>query len=169
MSTVLLLAVSLLWSAQSPVAPAQLDPNLIRIYIRTDDGGNAQELAARRDSVRHLQSAISGKKKVLVIVPDQDRADVVIDVLDRGLTVPKIVFGIGARSGQRPDPGAPPQRNVQLRVRVDAVEIDDDAEIKNKNRALDSDPGWKSAADDVARQIEKWADDRRAKILAARF
>jgi hypothetical protein len=28
--------------------------------------------------------------------------------------------------------------------------------------------GWKSAAEDIARQVEKWVSARRAKILAAR-
>jgi hypothetical protein len=38
----------------------------------------------------------------------------------------------------------------------------------NKNSPLESNGGWKSAADDVAKQIDKWIVDHQAQILAAR-
>lgn len=39
---------------------------------------------------------------------------------------------------------------------------------KNTNRASDTESGWKSAAEDIAKQIDKWIAAHRAAILAAR-
>lgn len=153
---------------QSASAALQIDPTLIRVHVRTDDSGDATDLAARRESVRDLAAAIGAKKKVLVIVADEDTADIVLEVMDRGVTVPKVVFGVGPRPGQRSDPGALFTREVQLRVTLELARAEDSVEIKNKNRATESSSGWKSAADDVAKQVEKWIADRRAKILALR-
>jgi hypothetical protein len=44
----------------------------------------------------------------------------------------------------------------------------DPSEITNKNRPNETASGWKSAADDVAKQIEKWIADRREAIIEAR-
>ena len=40
---------------------------------------------------------IASKKKSLALVDAEEKADVVLTIDDRALTVPKIVFGIGAR------------------------------------------------------------------------
>ena len=166
-AAVLLLSLAIGFGVQSP--PAPIDANLVRVYVGTDDGGHPSELAARRESAKHLIAALAGKKKALAIVDDEDNADVVVEVIDRGLTVPRIVFGSAtATGGGNPGPAAPPTRVVQLRVTASAGSAVDPIEVKNKNRPVESEPGWKAAADDVAKQVEKWIADHRARILAAR-
>ena len=63
MVAALLLLISLGVCSQAPTATPQPDPKLIRVHVQTDDGGDASELAARRESVKHLSSAIAGKNK----------------------------------------------------------------------------------------------------------
>lgn len=71
-----------------------------------------------------------------------------------------------APSGQAP---SPPQADAKLvRVFVHTVDGGEASELKNKNKPVESQLGWKSAADDIAKQIEKWVTDRRTAILAAR-
>jgi hypothetical protein len=167
MTLLVLLAAIAALTGQSGSAAAQADAKLIRVFVHTDDGGEASELAARRQSVKDLSAALGTRTKVLVLVLEEDRADVAIEVIERGLTVPKIVIGLGARPGQPPG-GDVPARAVRLRARLDLVRGGDSEAFTNKNAPLESTRGWKSAADDIARQIEKWIADRRAMILAAR-
>lgn len=148
---------------QAPVPPP--DPALIRVCVRTDEGGEAKELAARRQSAADLASALAGKKKTVVVVDDEHAADIVLDVLSRSLMVPKVVVGLGPRPGQ-PSGTAGLVRAPVLRVRI--VFGDEPTEFTNKNKPADSALGWRSAADNVAGQIEKWIADRRAEILRRR-
>lgn len=172
MTAVRLLSLSLTVGLQSANALPQPDPQLIRVHVRTDDGGVPEELAARRDSVKHLATAIASQKKgkVMIIVDSDDRADVVVDVVDRGVRIPKVVIGLGGMGSQpgRPAPLPAPTRVVQLRVTTRLANGGDPVELTNKNRAVSSASGWKSAAEDLAKQVEKWVADSRATILAAR-
>ena len=152
-------------AGQAPSTP-QPETKLVRVFIHTADGGEPNELAARLESVKHLSEAL-GKKKTLAMVSGEDRADVVIDVKGRGLIVPRVVFGTGPRPGDPPG-GAAMARVVQLTVAVNAQRLDERESFKNKNKPVESQLGWKSAADDIAKQIEKWVTDRRTAILAAR-
>ena len=47
------------------------DPNLVRIFVQTDDSGEATELASRQQSVKDLASALASKKKALTVVEDE--------------------------------------------------------------------------------------------------
>ena len=168
MTLVLLLAALAAAPGRSGSATSQADAKLVRVFIHTDDRGEPGELAARQESVKHLADALASKKKAFVIIQEEDPADVVIDVRGRALTVPKVVIGMGARPGDPPG-GAAMARVVQLSVSVDAQRLGDEEQFKNKNAPVESQMGWKSAADDIAKQIEKWVADRRAAILAARL
>ena len=169
----LVLVITLLGlTGQAPPAPVQPDPRLIRVHVLTADGGHADELAARRVSLAHLAVALSGQKKgtVLAVVDDEARADVVVDVIQRSVTVPKVVWGLGpSRSGGASSPSMNPQtRHAVLHVTLQMAAGSDRVEFKNKNRTIESEQGWKSAAGDIAKQIEKWIADRRTEILNAR-
>jgi hypothetical protein len=171
--TSLLLVLALVGTGgQASAVESQPAPNLIRVYLQTADGGHPDELAARRESLGHLATALAGQKKgtVLTIVDAESKADVVVDIIQRSITVPKVVFGLGpSRSGGASSPSMnPPTRHATLHVTLAMASGSDRVEFKNKNRALESARGWKSAADDVAKQIEKWTADRRALILKAR-
>ena len=165
-----------LWLAFTP-APTQTalppDPSLIRVRVTTDDAGVAEELAARRNSVTHLAAALGANKKsgLTIVTRPDDPADIVVDVQDRGVTVPKVVIGIGRGMGS-PTGRAPldpqPVKAAQLRVTVTIANDKEPVEIKNTNRASDTESGWKSAAEDIAKQIDKWIAAHRAAILAAR-
>ena len=81
MIVALLLSISLGASQQAPTATPQPDPKLIRVHVQTDETGDATELAARRESVKHLSAAIAGKTKAGLVVADaEDTADVVVNV-----------------------------------------------------------------------------------------
>ncbi len=159
-------------AAQAPAAVAQPASHLIRVYLQTADGGHPDELAARRESLDQLATALAGQKKgtVLTIVDAESKADVVVDIIQRSITVPKVVFGLGpSRSGGGQSPSMnSPTRHATLHVTLAMASGSDRVEFKNKNRALDSARGWKTAADDIAKQIEKWIADRGALILKAR-
>ena len=161
----LLTIVALLGQTGTP-APA-VDPKLIRIYVHTGEVGGETTLSARRESVRDLVAALGSKKKDLLIVAHEDQADVVVEVTERLLTTPRVVFGLGARPGQPPG-GNAPARAVRLVVTIAQARGSDPDEIANRNAPLEANRGWRSAADDVAKQVEKWVADRRAAILAAR-
>lgn len=167
----LLLLVALSQAGQAATAPAP-DPRIIRVYVTTAVGGHPDELAARRASVEHLSAAIAGQKKgtVLAVVDAESKADIVVDVMQRSVTTPKVVFGLGpSRSGGASSPSMnPPTRHAVLHVTLHMAAGSDRIEFKNNNRAVESDMGWKSAAGDIAKQIEKWTAGRRAAIIKAR-
>jgi hypothetical protein len=166
--------------SQSPLGPAQGDPelaegskaatsqappNLVRVYVYTDAAGEAAELGARRDSVKDLRAALAEKKKGLVLVDTEDVAHVSLEVVERTVTIPKFVFGTGILPGQRPGvPGtAGPVREVHLHVKL--TWRDESVVFTNKNSPIESGSGWRSAANDIAKQLDKWIVDHRAQIL----
>ena len=140
-----------------------LDPALVRVYLHTDDGGHPDELKARQESVKHLAESLAKQKKLLALVESEEQADVSVEVVERRVTVPKLVVGVGARPGQPP---AAPARAVQLLVRLTHRRVSEP--LANKNSPLESSRGWVSAADDVAKQIESWIKDNRARIIDGR-
>jgi hypothetical protein len=155
-----LLAAGLASSPAAPVAQAQ-PAALLRVYVKTDDRGEGSELAARRQSVTDMSESLAAKKKTFTIVETEALADVIVEVVDRALYVPKVVMGIGPRPG---DPSsiagmAQPVRSPVLRVRAARGRFAD--VFTNKNKPSESPRGWKMAADDVAGQIEKWAKANR--------
>jgi hypothetical protein len=172
MTSLLLLLIAFSQAGQAVTAPAQPDPRIIRVYVITADGGHPDELAARRASVSHLAASIAGQKKgtVLAVVDGETKADIVVDVIQRSIDVPKVVFGLGpSRSGGASSPSMNPQtRHAVLHVTLHMASGSDRVEFKNKSRSIESERGWKSAADDIAKQIEKWTADRRAEIIKAR-
>jgi hypothetical protein len=147
------------------------NPLLILVHVHTDEGGSAEDRAARRASVTHLAAAFAALKKgkAFVAVDDEASADVVIEVRHRGLVMPKVAIGLGTM-GTRPGSRAPviPARVVQLQVTMAAPGVSDPVEVANKNRPPDHERGWKSAAEDIAKQAEKWIAEHRAAILKAR-
>ncbi len=172
MSSLLLLLIAFSQTGQSAAAPGQPDPRIIRVYVTTADGGHPDELAARKASAEQLAAALAGQKKgtVLAVVDADSKADVVVDVIQRSVTVPKVVFGLGpSRSGGASSPSMNPQtRHANLHVTLHMAAGSDRVEFKNNNRAIESEQGWKSAAADISKQIEKWTADRRALIIKTR-
>lgn len=172
MTGLLLVIVFLGATGQAPAVAGQPDPRLIRVHVLTADGGHPDELAARRASLDQLAVSLAGQKKgaSLTIVDSVSTADVVVDVIQRSVNVPKVVFGLGpSRSGGASSPSMnPPTRHAVLHVTLQMAAGSDRVEFKNKNRAIESDRGWKTAADDIAKQIEKWIADRRTEIIKAR-
>lgn len=149
----------------SGAVQSQPNPSLVRVFVQTDDRGEARELAARRESVRDVAAALAGKKKSIVVVDDEEKADVVVEILERGVTVPKVVIGIGAR------PGQPPGMTGPLRVVVLRATLTFDDEpiaFVNKNKPAETGRGWKSAAEDLGAQMEKWIAANRGEILRKR-
>lgn len=156
--------------AAVPAAPAQTptptpNPALVRIFVKTADGGQASELAARRESVKDLEDALQSKRKTIAVVDREDSADLVLEVLTRGVTVPKVVLGLGPR------PNEPPTIPTPVRVAVLRTQLTFGREVlefTNKNKPPEAARGWESAADDISDQVDKWAVGHRAEILKRR-
>lgn len=148
----------------------QADPAAIRVHVRAAGAGEAPDL---RESVKHLVAAIAGRKKsgLVTVANAEDVVDVVVEIEERAVTVPKVVIGLsgglGAQAG-RPGPPVSPVKAVQLRATIGIAREADSDPIVNKNRANDSESGWKSAAEDLAKHVERWVADHRASILEAR-
>lgn len=173
MTLAVLLSLMLAFAAPYAQASSPPDASLIRVRVETDDGGVPDELAARRESVAHLVAAIRANKKsgILIVSDPADPIDIVVEVQGRGITVPKVVIGLGGGTGSpmgRTPQAAQPVRVVQLRVTVTMALDGNPVEIKNKNRPNESESGWKSAAEDVAKQVDTWIVEHRAAILEAR-
>jgi hypothetical protein len=167
----LILSLSVVAGGQPAGALVTPDPRLIRVHVHTDEGGLAEDRVARRQSVTHLAAALVAQKKgkALVVVDAEATSDVVIEVRHRGLVMPRVAIGLGTM-GTRPGSRAPviPARVVQLQVTMVAAGVSDPVEVTNKNRPPDHERGWKSAAEDIAKQAEKWIAEHRAAILKAR-
>jgi lauroyl/myristoyl acyltransferase len=137
-------------------APAAVVP----VFVHTEDTGESSELAARLASVKDLTAALAAKKKTMAVADTVEQADLFIEVVSRGLVVPKVVIGLGPR------PGDPPGARGVVRTAVLQVQVRQDrdgkgVDFRNKNKPNDNPRGWKSAADDLADQIEKWIRERR--------
>jgi hypothetical protein len=162
----LLLTMMFAFTSQSRPAPEAAA--LVRVYAHTDDAGDVSARDARRESLKDLRAALTDKKKDLVLVKTEDDADVLVEVVDRTTTIPKVTFGPVVSSGQ-PSWGtglASPVRAVHLRVSL--THHGDPVIFTNKAAFIESTGGWRSAADDIAKQVDKWIVDHRAEILAKR-
>jgi hypothetical protein len=132
----------------APIGFAQTQTSrLPRVFVTTSERGEGAELANRRQSVKDLRAALAGKKKTLTLTEDEDRADITIEVMDRTTSVPRVRIGLASPGG--------PSRAARLRVKLTRGN-DDPVEFTNKNTAFEDLRGWESAADDIAKQIEKW-------------
>ena len=148
-----LLVVSALLLASQSTKPA-----LPLVCITTSDDGDASDVKGRQESVKDLRTDLASKKKDLVVVDEKDRADFVVEVLERTTSVPRVLF-----TPMEPGVAGPvstgPTRAVHLRVTI-VRGSGDPVEFTNKSTAIESRGGWNSAADDVAKQIDKWIVER---------
>jgi hypothetical protein len=122
-------------------------PQLPRVYVHTEPSGEPSELRDRQQSVKDLRSALTAKKKNLVVVDDEERADLDVEILGRTTSVPKVRIGLAP-------PGGGPARVVRLRLKL--TRGDESVELTNKNTPIEANRGWQSAAEDLAKQIDTW-------------
>ena len=126
--------------------------------VTTSDQGDSDDVKGRQESVKDLRAALADKKKHLVVVDQEDRADFVVEVLERTTSVPRVLF-----TPMEPGVAGPvstgPSRAVHLRVAV-VRGSSDPVEFTNKSTAIESRGGWNTAADDLAKQIDKWIVER---------
>jgi len=142
--------------AASPISAQPPRTAILRVYVKTADTGEKSDLASRRESVTDVTEALAAKKKTFTIVDNETDADMVVEVLDRRVYVPRVVMGLSPRPGDPSSiPGMmAPIRSPILRVRVTRSEMA--TVFTNKNKPPESAHGWRVAADDLAGQIEKW-------------
>jgi hypothetical protein len=156
--SMLLVLSALLGIGQAAKAAA---PALPLVYVTTSDQGDTDDVKGRQQSVKDLRAALSDKKKHLVVVDQEARADFVVHVLERTTTIPKVLF-----TPMQPGVAGPvmtgPSRAVHLRVTI-VQGGSDPTEFTNKGTAIESRGGWNSAADDIAKQIDKWIVDHAKK------
>jgi len=144
--------IALAPAGSRPGAQAQTKA-LPRLYVYTDESFDDGFLKEREQSVKDLREAIAGRKKVLALSDDKEHADVTVEVVERTTSVPKVRIGLAPPNSGEPG-GSGPSRTVRLHVR--ARRGDDTIDVTNKNAPFENDRGWVAAADDVAKQIEKW-------------
>jgi len=156
----LLFILNFLLPAQTS-AGAQPSPQPVRVFVHTDDTGDGAELAGRRDSVKDLRDTLA-KKKSVIVVSGEDGADMVVEVTDRSDTIPKVVIGVGPATG--------PAKAVHLRVKVTYGKKEEKEErlFSSKTSAMEASGGWRAAADDIAKQLDKWIAANREALLAGR-
>jgi hypothetical protein len=152
--SILLVVSALLWAGQAPKATA---PALPLVCVTTNDQGGADDLKGRQESVKDLRAALADKKKHLVVVDQEDRADFVVHVMERTTTTPRILF-TPMEPGVAGPVSSGPSRAVHLRVTIVRGSSDPE-EFTNKGTAIESRGGWRFAADDLAKQIDKWIVD----------
>lgn len=145
-------ALHLVGQASKPAAPA-----LPLVFVTTSDQGGTQDVKGRQESVKDLRAALGDKKKHLVVVDHEDRADLVVQIIERTTTIPKVVF-TPMQPGVTGPASTGPSRAVHLRVTI-VRGSSDPVEFTNKGTAIESRGGWNAAADDIAKQIDKWIVD----------
>jgi hypothetical protein len=150
-------------AAQVQTAQPTASSALIRVCVMPAADSGARDFA---QSARDLEAAFQLKKKEFVIVATDDRPDVTITVTDRSTTTPKFTIGV-VQNGRSSGAAAGPIRITHLTVTLGAKDTDD-IELKNKNSPQQSMGGWESAADDVAKQIEKWITAHKSELIAKR-
>jgi hypothetical protein len=142
-----------------PAAPPP-NPSLIRIHVDTD----SDDIKELETSIKDLTEAINARKKSLVTVDDEDKADVTVQVIQRVVEVPKVVIGLGPRPGEPPGMTTVKTARLQVQLRFEAIQVS----LQNKNKVYDNPGGWRSAAEDLAEQIDKWVGQYRAEIIRNR-
>ena len=145
--------------AGKPEAPPP-NPSLIRIHVMTDPG----DIKEVETSIKDLAQAINARKKSLVTVDDEEKADVIVQVIQRAVEVPKVVIGLGPRPGEAPGMTTVKTAKLKVQVRFEAIQVS----LQNKNKVYDNPSGWRSAAEDLAGQIDKWVGQYRAEIVRKR-
>ena len=114
-------AALILSTGQAPTEQAPAPARVVRVFVHTDDLGDAPELAGRRDSVKDLREALAGSKKKTVAHPTLRGGiarGVVVEVVDRAVTIPKVVFGVAPATGPAGAGPARPAKAVHLRVKL---------------------------------------------------
>jgi hypothetical protein len=152
--SILLVLSALLGAGQTAKAAA---PALPLVYVTTSDQGGADDVKGRQESVKDLRAALSDKKKHLVVADHEEGADFVVKVMERTVTTPKVLFAPMQPGVAGPVPTGP-SRAVHLRVTL-VQGSSDPTEFSNKGTAIESRGGWNFAADDIAKQIDKWIVD----------
>jgi hypothetical protein len=158
MTRVALLSVFLAstWPVAGLASPqAEATSHLPRVYVSTEASGTASELRDRQESVKDLRDALAHRKKTLTVVDDVEQADLTVEVIDRTTTVPKFHIGLA-----NPGVGMGPVRLATLRVKV-ARGDREPVEMTNKTSAFETNGGWQTAAEDIAKQIEKLVTDHK--------
>src|SRR5262245_50292516 len=74
--------------------PSAQTKTLPRVYVYTDQSVNDAVLKQREESVKDLRDVFAGRKKVLTVTDDEDKADVTVEVLERATMVPKVRIGV---------------------------------------------------------------------------
>ena len=155
---VCLIAIALQTGAAKPAAPP--NPSLIRVWVDSE----SDDIKELETSIKDLAGAINARKKSLVTVDDEDKADVTVHVVQRVVEVPRVVIGLGPRPGETP--GMTPVKTGKLKVqlRFGAMQVN----LENKSKTYDTPGGWRGAAEDLAEQIDKWVGQYRAEIIKTR-
>ena len=155
-------------SASVTAANQQASPDFIRVHVFTASADSStssdRQIKEREDSADDLREALqatAGRLEMIQLVEDQDRADVVIEVLSREEQMMSRAPTAGNLGSRRMEPVAPRERRVFVRLTVPAVDHTDDIEGLDRG-------GWRRVAENVAVQIDAWIRTNLDAIRATR-
>ena len=145
------------------------DSGTVRVFVFTAESGGSpgdSAAAARVDSMKDLQAALRSKSG-LSLVDGREQADVMIEVLDRGDQETGETVSVTTSSPVTGTPHTDTTRSKDAVVRVKLVVGDEVLNLQGSGSG-DTTRRWRTAANNVAKVIERWIKAHRASVMAAR-
>lgn len=146
----------------SPVSA--LSQQLINVFVQSENGGFTAPGAA--DSALDLQKSLRNKSKTLRIVDSESEADIIVrvDGRDSRKEVDSFTSNSNTSKDGRSTTKTTTANDKTVRT-VHATLISGDYTLP---LTAESDMGWRFAADNIAGQVERWARDNSARLMARR-
>lgn len=153
----------LLLTAAAPVTgqSPKVQPLSVYVFTAETEGGFVDaDSKQRADSVRDLREALR-KKKTVIVVESSDDADLLVEVLRRGLdetgkTSTKTSAGLGGLYSTT-------TKDTEAMVRTKLTVGEYSTEIVGKNDGRITNV-WRTAANNAANQIDKWINANRDRV-----
>lgn len=146
------------------LTPTLWAQNLIRLYVQAGNGEFASNGA--NDTALDLIKAIQGKSKILTIVDSAANADLVLRVDKRDtrtVTTSVSTYANESKDGKSASATTIPSKTTYLIVHSTLIAGDFQMEI-----VKESSLSWRLAAGETVSQVERWARDNGAKLIAKR-
>lgn len=146
------------------LTPTLWAQNLIRLYVQAGNGEFASNGA--NDTALDLIKAIQGKSKILTIVDSAANADLLLRVDKRDtrtVTTSVSTYANESKDGKSASATTIPSKTTYLIVHSTLIAGDFQMEI-----VKESSLSWRLAAGETVSQVERWARENGAKLIAKR-
>lgn len=141
-----------------------LSQQLINVFVQSENGGFTAPGAS--DSALDLQKSLRNKPKTLRVVDSESEADIIvrIDGRDSRKEVDSFTSNSNTSKDGRSTTKTTTANDKTVRM-LHATLISGDYSMPLN---AESDMGWRFAADNIAGQVERWARDNSARLMARR-